>query len=80
LTPDEDFILDQHPKHHNIIIGAGFSGVLFVDQYWYIYIIMCFCVGHGFKLAPVVGKILAELTLGLPSSHNLQPFKLSRLL
>ncbi|XP_014662399.1 PREDICTED: peroxisomal sarcosine oxidase-like isoform X2 [Priapulus caudatus] len=25
-TPDESFILDRHPKHKNIIIGAGFSG------------------------------------------------------
>ncbi|NXJ32399.1 SOX oxidase, partial [Ciconia maguari] len=41
-TPDEDFILDRHPKFSNIIIGAGFSG-------------------HGFKLAPVVGKLLCEL-------------------
>ncbi|CAK8695646.1 unnamed protein product [Clavelina lepadiformis] len=26
MTPDEDFILDKHPKYSNIIIGAGFSG------------------------------------------------------
>nr|XP_009860715.1 peroxisomal sarcosine oxidase [Ciona intestinalis]XP_026693472.1 peroxisomal sarcosine oxidase [Ciona intestinalis] len=26
MTPDEDFILDSHPSHRNIIIGAGFSG------------------------------------------------------
>ena len=26
LTPDEDFILDRHPRHDNIVIGAGFSG------------------------------------------------------
>lgn len=25
-TPDEDFILDRHPKFSNIIVGAGFSG------------------------------------------------------
>eukprot|EP00795_Rhopilema_esculentum_P015146 gene15146-6334_t len=28
-TPDEDFILDQHPVHKNIIFGAGFSGRTF---------------------------------------------------
>ena len=39
-----------------------------------------FYSGHGFKLAPVVGKLLAELVLDLPSSYDLQPFKLSRLL
>lgn len=25
LTPDENFVLDKHPKFQNIIIGAGFS-------------------------------------------------------
>ncbi|XP_065891854.1 peroxisomal sarcosine oxidase-like isoform X2 [Dysidea avara] len=59
ITPDKSFLLGHHPKHHNIIIGAGFSG-------------------HGFKLAPVVGKILSELVLDLPPSYNLEPFKLDR--
>ena len=26
MTPDEHFILDQHPQHAHIAIGAGFSG------------------------------------------------------
>lgn len=26
MTPDEDFIIDRHPKHANIIVAAGFSG------------------------------------------------------
>jgi len=26
LTPDENFVLDTHPKYENIAIGAGFSG------------------------------------------------------
>ncbi|XP_064395322.1 peroxisomal sarcosine oxidase-like isoform X1 [Halichondria panicea] len=34
--------------------------------------------GHGFKLAPVVGKILTELALDLPSSYDLAPFRLDR--
>jgi sarcosine oxidase len=25
-TPDEDFLLDTHPEHDNVAIGAGFSG------------------------------------------------------
>ncbi|XP_078278934.1 peroxisomal sarcosine oxidase [Rhinoraja longicauda] len=58
-TPDNDFILDHHPDHKNIIIGAGFSG-------------------HGFKLAPVVGKILSELCLGEKPSYDLSPFKICR--
>ncbi|NXD81644.1 SOX oxidase, partial [Halcyon senegalensis] len=58
-TPDEDFILDRHPKFSNIIIGAGFSG-------------------HGFKLAPVVGKLLCELSLGEEPSHSMAPFTITR--
>ncbi len=26
MSPDENPVLDHHPNHHNIIIGAGFSG------------------------------------------------------
>lgn len=26
MTPDEDFIIDRHPHHANILIAAGFSG------------------------------------------------------
>ncbi|XP_055514123.1 peroxisomal sarcosine oxidase isoform X3 [Leucoraja erinacea] len=58
-TPDYDFILDHHPDHKNIIVGAGFSG-------------------HGFKLAPVVGKVLSELCLGEKPSYDLSPFKICR--
>ncbi|NXG23005.1 SOX oxidase, partial [Grallaria varia] len=58
-TPDEDFILDRHPKFSNILIGAGFSG-------------------HGFKLAPVVGKLLCELSLGEEPSHSMAPFSITR--
>ncbi|XP_048857519.1 peroxisomal sarcosine oxidase [Brienomyrus brachyistius] len=59
VTPDHHFVLDRHPMHSNIIIGAGFSG-------------------HGFKFGPVVGKVLCELSLGRPPSHDLSPFKLQR--
>jgi len=59
LTPDNNFILDRHPKWKNIIIGAGFSG-------------------HGFKLSPVVGKVLAELAAGRTPSYCLDPFLIGR--
>jgi hypothetical protein len=26
VTPDNSFVLDYHPLHRNIVIGAGFSG------------------------------------------------------
>eukprot|EP00112_Aurelia_sp_Birch-Aquarium-sp1_P004379 Seg1494.10 transcript_id=Seg1494.10/GoldUCD/mRNA.D3Y31 product=Paxillin protein_id=Seg1494.10/GoldUCD/D3Y31 len=54
-TRDEDFIIDYHPLHKNIVIGAGFSG-------------------HGFKLAPVTGKLLAQLAQRLEPDYDLSPF------
>lgn len=42
VSPNEDFIIDQHPENPRIAIGAGFSG-------------------HGFKFAPLSGRLLAEL-------------------
>ncbi|KAJ7309092.1 hypothetical protein JRQ81_008408 [Phrynocephalus forsythii] len=34
--------------------------------------------GHGFKFAPVVGRILCQLCLGEEPSYNLAPFRISR--
>ncbi|NXG73787.1 SOX oxidase, partial [Baryphthengus martii] len=34
--------------------------------------------GHGFKLAPVVGKLLCELSLGEEPSHSTAPFAINR--
>jgi sarcosine oxidase / L-pipecolate oxidase len=34
--------------------------------------------GHGFKFAPIVGKILSELAAGNSPSYDLSPFKISR--
>lgn len=34
--------------------------------------------GHGFKLAPVVGKILGDLAMNVRNSYDLTPFKLDR--
>ncbi|XP_064612602.1 peroxisomal sarcosine oxidase-like [Liolophura sinensis] len=34
--------------------------------------------GHGFKLAPVVGKVLSELAQGKSPSYDLTPFRIQR--
>ncbi|NXO73920.1 SOX oxidase, partial [Phainopepla nitens] len=34
--------------------------------------------GHGFKMAPVVGKLLCELSLGEEPSHNMTRFAITR--
>lgn len=35
-------------------------------------------IGHGFKMAPVVGKVLAQLSLGQAPSYDLTPFRIRR--
>jgi sarcosine oxidase len=59
LTPDEDFVIDLHPSHKNVVIAAGFSG-------------------HGFKFAPTVGEILADLCLTGTTNHPIQRFRIER--
>lgn len=39
----------------------------------------CGFSGQGFKLAPIVGKMLCELALGKPTSYDLTPFTLEAL-
>ena len=34
--------------------------------------------GHGFKMAPEVGEILADMTTGKISQYDLAPFSISR--
>ena len=34
--------------------------------------------GHGFKLSPVIGRLLAQSALGLPTDIDLAPYSLSR--
>jgi sarcosine oxidase len=36
------------------------------------------CSGHGFKFAPVIGEILADLALGTPPSLPIEPFSARR--
>jgi sarcosine oxidase, subunit beta len=34
--------------------------------------------GHGFKLSPGIGKLLAQHALGLPTDVSLEPYALER--
>ena len=41
---------------------------------------ICFlCIGYGFKLAPVYGKVLCELAFDLVHSFDLGPYRADRL-
>jgi len=41
-------------------------------------IIACPCSGHGFKFAPVIGEILADLATRGETGHDIARFRLSR--
>ncbi|KAK3091293.1 hypothetical protein FSP39_018701 [Pinctada imbricata] len=34
--------------------------------------------GHGFKLSPVIGKMISEMVMNKPVSHSLEPFRVNR--
>jgi sarcosine oxidase len=36
------------------------------------------CSGHGFKFAPVIGEVLADLAQGLPPRHDISRFRINR--
>jgi sarcosine oxidase len=36
------------------------------------------CSGHGFKFAPVIGEILADLATGKPTGHDISRFRIDR--
>lgn len=59
VSPDRHFIVDRHPRHRGLVMGAGFSG-------------------HGFKFAPVVGEILAELVVDGRTRHPAEFLALRR--
>ena len=59
LTPDHDFVIDQHPEHRKLVLCGGFSG-------------------HGFKFAPLVGEVAADLALDGGTRHNIDFLSLRR--
>ncbi len=59
LTPDEDFVIDRHPEHPNVVLCGGFSG-------------------HGFKFAPVIGEIAADLAMDGGTRHQIDFLSLDR--
>jgi sarcosine oxidase len=59
MTPDEDFIIDFHPEHRQIVIASP-------------------CSSHGFKFAPVVGQMLADLAVNGTTPYPTARFSLDR--
>jgi sarcosine oxidase len=61
MTPDEDFIIDLHPEHPQVVIAST-------------------CSGHGFKFAPVIGQMLADLALTGETDYPRELFRLRRVM
>ena len=59
MTPDEDFVIGQHPAHAQFVIASP-------------------CSGHGFKFAPVIGRIVADLAVRGTTAHDISRFRLDR--
>lgn len=59
MSPDEHFIIGQHPHYPAVSVACGFSG-------------------HGFKFAPVVGEILADLATEGHTKHPIGIFSPTR--
>ncbi len=78
MAPNENPFLDKHPRYPNIVIGAGFSGSCTDHLYAPLTEVFIIYKGHGFKLSPVVGKILSELALDRQLSYDLSLFKIDR--
>lgn len=58
-TPDDDFIIDWHPKLKGVLLVTGFSG-------------------HGFKFAPAIGRIVADMLGSREPVCEVSRFRLSR--
>lgn len=58
-SPDENFIIDRHHEHANVVFAAGLSG-------------------HGFKMACVIGEILADLAIEGTTEHPIDFLRLAR--
>lgn len=59
MTADEDFIIDRHPEHGQIVFASP-------------------CSGHGFKFAPVIGQMLADLALRGETAFPTARFRYTR--
>jgi sarcosine oxidase len=59
MTPDENFVIDRHPEHSQVVIASS-------------------CSGHGFKFAPVIGQMLADLALTGETDYPTALFRLDR--
>jgi len=58
-TPDENFIIDHHPMHPQVLIVSA-------------------CSGHGFKFAPAIGEVAAELVMEGKTEFDLSLFGVRR--
>ena len=81
-------VADRFPSYSQAELASSWTGVYDVTPDWNPVLeassdlpglVMAFGFsGHGFKLSPAIGKLLAQTALGLPTEHRLQPYSLER--
>lgn len=81
-------VADRFPTFAEAGLASAWTGVYDVTPDWNPVlgtvpewpglIVACGFSGHGFKLSPAVGRVLAQAALGLPTDVSLEPYALSR--
>ena len=69
------------PTNHAYAVTGCLRLLLYRNLYarvMHFEVLLFFVTGHGFKLSPVVGKLIAELVMGESPSHDLYPFRIAR--
>ena len=91
MSPDKFPVIDSHPRHHNILFAAGFSGNITNAVSTQINTLStmhsctihsrkswCLLSGRGYMLAPVAAEIVSELLNLKPKKHRIEEFSMSR--
>jgi sarcosine oxidase subunit beta len=81
-------VADRFPSFETAGLASSWTGVYDVTPDWNPVlgripelpglIVACGFSGHGFKLSPAVGRVLAQEALGLPTDVSLAPYALAR--
>jgi len=81
-------VAERFPKYEEAGIASSWTGVYDVTPDWNPVlgslpgidglVVGYGFSGHGFKLSPTVGRVLAQKALGLPTDVSLQPYSIER--
>ncbi|XP_013421768.1 peroxisomal sarcosine oxidase isoform X2 [Lingula anatina] len=67
-----------HPDYRDAQMTPDYDFILDKHPMWDNIVIGAGFSGHGFKLSPLIGKLLANMVLEKPITIDMKPFKISR--